>query len=51
MRDSARLSSRSCGNTASFRIPVVIGTVVFAAGFLPARSASRVAPMEALRYE
>jgi putative ABC transport system permease protein len=30
---------------------VVIGAVVCAAGFLPARSASRVAPMEALRYE
>jgi putative ABC transport system permease protein len=30
---------------------VIVGAVVFAAGVLPARSASRVAPMEALRYE
>ncbi len=30
---------------------VVIGTVVFAAEFLPARSASRVAPTDALRDE
>ncbi|HVJ30037.1 MAG TPA: FtsX-like permease family protein, partial [Gammaproteobacteria bacterium] len=29
----------------------VLGAVVFAAGFLPSRSAARVAPMEALRYD